>query len=184
MRSKRIKEPRARFTAVWEFRVSVDKRRAFEKIYGSNGDWARLFRRREGYIRTELIRDRDVPGRYLTLDFWTSRLAYQKFRTQNLAAYKALDRRCEALTQTEKLIGAFQKRVPASLLLAKTNSQSATEKNSAIRQGTTKDVPSIIALSREAPSAASWSESSYRDVFNPGSPARIALVTENEGRVA
>ena len=173
-----------RFTTVWEFRVSADKRRAFEKVYGPNGDWATLFHRDEGYIRTELVRDRDVPGRYVTLDFWTSRLAYQKFRTQNLAAYKALDKRCEVLTQSEKFIGAFQKSVPASLLLAKTNSQSATEKTSAIRQATMKDVPSMIALSRQAPSAASWRESSYRDLFNPTSPARIALVTENEGRMA
>jgi len=172
-----------RFTTVWEFRVSADKRRAFEKVYGPNGDWARLFRRGEGYMRTELIRDRDVPLRYVTLDFWTSRLAYQKFRSQNLPAYKALDKRCEALTQSERFIGEFQKTVPAYLLPAKTNSHCARQETNAIREATTKDIPSMIALSREAPSAASWNESSYFDVFSPRSPTRIALVTENEGRL-
>ena len=175
-----------KFTAVWEFHVSADKRRVFERAYGPNGDWAKLFRHGEGYIRTELIRDRDVPGRYMTLDFWTSRLAYQKFRRQNLAKYKAIDKRCEALTQSERCIGEFQRSVPEYLLPAKTNSHSARPRqtDTAIRQATMKDISSMIALSREAPSAASWSESSYRDVFNPGAPARIALVSEHGGFLA
>ena len=174
-----------KFTAVWEFQVSADKRRVFERAYGPNGDWAKLFCRGEGYIRTELIRDRDAPGRYLTLDFWTSRLAYQKFRRQNLAKYKAIDKRGAALTQSERCIGEFQRSVPAYLLPAKTNSQSARrQRDAAIRRATMKDVSSMIALSREVPSAASWSESSYRDVFNPGAPARIALVSEHGGFLA
>ena len=171
-----------KFTAVWEFHVTRDSRRAFERAYGPNGDWARLFRRGEGYIRTELIRDRDVPGRYVTLDFWTSRLAYQKFRRQYLAHYKAIDKRCEALTQSEKCIGEFQKSVPAYLLPANTNRRSAAPKNIAIRRATVGDVPAMLAVSREAPTSASWGESSYRDMFNPGPPERIALVS-GHGRV-
>ena len=171
-----------KFTAVWEFHVSRDKRRAFERAYGPNGDWAKLFRRGEGYIRTELIRDRHVPGRYVTLDFWTSRLAYQKFRTQNLAAYKAIDKRCEALTQSEKCIGEFQRTVPAYLLPANTNLRPAAPKNVAIRRATINDVPAMLAVSREAPTSASWGEPSFRDVFNTGTPARIALLSER-GRV-
>src|SRR5437667_5310797 len=103
-----------RLTAVWEFWVAKDKRRAFEKAYGPNGHWAKLFRRGEGYIGTELIRDREVPHRYVTLDFWASRTAYLKFKKEkeNVAAYKALDKRCNALTQRERLIGEFAKVVP------------------------------------------------------------------------
>jgi ribosomal-protein-alanine N-acetyltransferase len=180
MNGKRIKLPGCHFTAVWEFHVRPDKRRAFERAYGPNGDWAKLFRSGEGYIRTELIRDRHVLGRYVSLDFWTSRLAYQKFRTQNLAAYKAIDKRCEALTQSEKCIGEFQKTVPAYLLPANTNWwRPAAPENFAIRQATINDVPAMLALSHEAPSSASWSESLHRDVFNPGAPARIALVNEH-----
>lgn len=170
-----------RFIAVWEFQVIADKRRAFERVYGPTGDWAKLFRRGEGYIRTELVRDRDVPGRYLTLDFWTSRLAYQKFRRQNLANYKAIDKRCEAMTQSERCLGEFQKSVPACLLPAKANLRSAGRKAGVIRKATPNDIPSMIALSRESPSAASWSESAYQDLFDPGAAARIALVKDNEG---
>ena len=173
-----------KFTAVWEFHVSADKRRAFEKAYGPNGDWAKLFRLGEGYIRTELLRDRDVPGRYVTLDFWASRLAYQKFRRQNLANYKALDRRCEALTQSERCIGEFQRSVPPHLLPVQTNLRSARRKAGVIREATTNDIPFMIALSRESPSAASWGQSAYSDVFNPGAPARIALVSEHGGSLS
>lgn len=181
MRHKHITPPGCRFTAVWEFHPRSDKRHAFEKAYGPNGDWARFFRRGRGYIGTELIRDPNVAGRYVTLDFWTSRLAYQKFRRQNLAAYKALDKRCEALTQSEKFVGNFQKNVPAHLLPVNTDSHLHKEKTIAIRQATIYDVPSMLALSREAPSAASWSESAYRDIFNPAAQLRIALVSDHEG---
>ena len=84
--SKRTKQAGAHFTAVWEFRVSGQKLRAFEKAYGPNGDWARLFSRGGGYIRTELIRDPKTPGRYVTVDFWKSRQAFERFKKQNLAA--------------------------------------------------------------------------------------------------
>src|SRR5262249_9113894 len=116
VRRKYVNPPGCCFTAVWEFYARSDKRSAFEKAYGPNGAWVRFFRRGEGYIRTELIRDCDIPSRYVTLDFWTSRLAYQKFRRHNLAAYKSLDKRCAALTQSEKFIGQFRKNVPADLI--------------------------------------------------------------------
>src|SRR5690242_9734229 len=115
MRNQRISQLGCHFTAVWEFRVNGGKRRAFEKAYAPDGNWAKLFRRAEGYIRTELIRDRETALRYVTLDFWTSRLEYQNFKKQNLAAYKALDKRCNSLTESERLIGEFEKFVPPNL---------------------------------------------------------------------
>src|SRR6266700_2136231 len=114
--SNRTKQTGARFTAVWEFRVSGQKLRAFEKAYGPNGDWTRLFSRGDGYIRTELIRDPKTTGRYVSLDFWRSRQAFERFKKQNLAAYKALDKKCNSLTKSEKLIGEFEAMEPAEVL--------------------------------------------------------------------
>src|SRR5579864_6550471 len=104
MTTKREKKSSV-FVIVWEFRVRPNKRRAFEKAYAPDGVWGRLFRRGDGYIRTELICDREEPLRYLTIDVWQSRQAYERFKKKNRAEYQAIDQRCESLTRTEKLIG-------------------------------------------------------------------------------
>src|SRR6266545_6502854 len=104
----RTKTRRGHFTAVWEFRVSARRRRAFEKAYGSEGAWAQLFRTGEGYMRTELLRDRKAPGRYLTIDYWNYRHAFLAFKKRKRAEYEALDKKCAALTQGEKLLGEFE----------------------------------------------------------------------------
>ena len=95
---------------VWEFRVAPEKRREFESVYGPLGEWARFFgsTRNSGYVETQLIRDAAVPTRYLTLDFWTSPQAYDRFKKENQAEYKAIDQRCESLTKHESEIGRFQ----------------------------------------------------------------------------
>jgi len=177
MRSKRTKQAGSHFTAVWEFYVRSDKHRAFEKAYGPNGDWVRLFGQGEGYIRTELVRDPKTLCRYVTLDFWTSRQAFQRFKKQNLAAYRALDKKCSSLTKSEKLIGEFEKAVPARLILQGASPNFPGEPVK-IRLATAADIPAIIALDRNTQSAAHWSEAAYRDIFKPGTATRISLVGE------
>ena len=51
----------------------------FEQVYGPEGEWAAFFRRGSGYVGTELMRDVELPGRYLVIDRWESREAYQAF---------------------------------------------------------------------------------------------------------
>jgi len=102
----RKKRPQS-FTLVWEFRVKPGKQRGFEQAYGPEGDWVQLFRRSEDYLGTDLIRDRGLPLRYLTLDHWNSRQAYLRFKKDNRHAYQVIDAKCEALTTREKLIGKF-----------------------------------------------------------------------------
>ena len=47
---------------------------------GTAGDWARLFRRGEGYVGTVLLRDLATPGRYLVTDTWRDAAAYRAFK--------------------------------------------------------------------------------------------------------
>ena len=56
----------------------------FERVYGPNGEWAEFFRSGAGYIGTELLRDVEIPGRYLVIDRWESADAYNAF----VAAHK------------------------------------------------------------------------------------------------
>jgi heme-degrading monooxygenase HmoA len=95
------------YLIMWEFQVREGMEKRFEKIYGSEGHWARLFAQDESYIGTELIHHFNSTRSYATLDFWTSQEAYDKFRKQRLADYKALDESCEDLTESEREVGTF-----------------------------------------------------------------------------
>ena len=90
-----------RYLVVWEFEVRPGCESEFEKVYGSTGDWVRLFRTANGFVRTELTRKGGSPRHYITLDFWRSEEAYEEFRHQHQQEYAAIDRRCEGLTQHE-----------------------------------------------------------------------------------
>lgn len=167
------------FTAVWEFHVRDEKRRAFEKAYGPEGDWARLFRLDQGYLGTELVRDHRTRGRYLTFDFWTSRQAYQQFKKQSGPAYKSLDKQCISLTESEELISEFSRAVPSRQIRAHVKPQAKSSSSGHVRPATEADVARIMALEQSAASAAHWSEESYWHIFDHGAPPRIALVMQN-----
>jgi ribosomal-protein-alanine N-acetyltransferase len=47
-----------------------------------------------------------------------------------------------------------------------------------VRAATLTDVPSILALQHQAPTAAHWSEAQYQALFNAEAPPRITLVIE------
>ena len=96
------------FVVVWEFRVGPDRKAEFEARYGPDGDWARLFRRGEGYEGTVLLRDPELPGRYLVTDTWRDAAAHDAFRQRHADAYGALDAECAALTLDERRLGAFE----------------------------------------------------------------------------
>jgi heme-degrading monooxygenase HmoA len=95
------------FMAVWEFQVREESQAQFEKVYGMDGEWAQLFRRSPGYVRTELLKDAHNPGRYVTLDLWDSQKAYESFKAEHAPEYKTIDQFCENLTVSEIEIGEF-----------------------------------------------------------------------------
>ena len=80
------------------FSYEVHDAAEFERVYGSDGEWAEFFRQGRGYIGTELLRDVEgltgsvagearsedrAPsargGRYLVIDRWESVDAYNAF---------------------------------------------------------------------------------------------------------
>ena len=54
-----------------------------------------------------------------------------------------------------------------------------------VRPATEADLPAMIALERESPTAAHWTEQQYRQLFSPvpGDPQRLAVVIEEESTV-
>jgi heme-degrading monooxygenase HmoA len=92
----------------WEFRVRAGCEAEFEEAYGPRGAWAALFGRRPKFFGTELLRDDETAGRYVTLDRWSSLEAFDDFRASHATAYEALDARCEKWTAAETKIRAFR----------------------------------------------------------------------------
>jgi 8-oxo-dGTP pyrophosphatase MutT (NUDIX family)/heme-degrading monooxygenase HmoA len=97
---------------LWEFRVKPGCEAAFEAAYGSEGDWARLFRRDPGFRGTELLRVATARG-YLTIDRWVSRAAFESFQKRHRKEYEALDRMLSKLTERETPLGSLTGVPPA-----------------------------------------------------------------------
>lgn len=96
------------YVYIWEFIVAAEHVGAFERAYGPSGDWVQLFRRGAGYLRTELHRDRAQPQRFVTIDYWESREAWEAFRTRFAEEFETLDAKCLTWTTREAEIGRFE----------------------------------------------------------------------------
>lgn len=95
------------YLVVWEFEVRSDVVPEFERLYGPNGGWVALFREAPAYLGTELLREATDTPRYLTIDRWQSREAYDAFRQARADRYGELDAAGEHLTTAERFVGAF-----------------------------------------------------------------------------
>ena len=93
---------------MWEYIVAPDQVSAFEQVYGPSGDWVRLFRRAQGYLRTELHRNREQPHRYITIDYWEPQAAWEAFRARYAREFEILDAECASFTARETEIGRFR----------------------------------------------------------------------------
>jgi heme-degrading monooxygenase HmoA len=85
------------FSRVWAYDVPADSVTDFTAAYGSAGDWAKLFARAEGFVRTELYRSTEAPMRFVTVDVWSSEAAWHTFIDRWAAAYAELDARLQPL---------------------------------------------------------------------------------------
>ena len=174
--------PAPLFIVAWAFVVKQEHRRDFERAYGPNGDWVRLFRTDSGYIKTRLHRDPEDPRRYITLDFWRSREQYETFREQAKSAYQEIDARCERLTEDEQLLAHFVDLASLHAAFPQLGPETEIGRTCNIRAATSGDVPELIRLEQAAPSAAHWRKESYDAIGRDEAPRRIALVAERPNR--
>ena len=100
---------------IWEFTVREEHIQEFIRAYNSNGDWAQLFKRADGYLGTELLRSSAEPNiflatdflHFLTIDRWESADCFDIFLKQFAAEYQTLDTKLEGYAQSEKKVGVF-----------------------------------------------------------------------------
>ena len=91
---------------LWRYTVRPEHRASFERSYGPDCDWARLFRRAEGYLGTELLARAD--GAYLTIDRWRSSADFEAFKAEHGAAYEQLDAETASWTKEEVHLGMWE----------------------------------------------------------------------------
>lgn len=96
------------FAIIWVYNVKPDAVQAFCKAYGADGDWAQLFAKQKGYLKTTLLEPQAEGAPFATIDFWESEAAFDAFQENFGKEYEALDKTLEDLTITETKIGTFQ----------------------------------------------------------------------------
>ena len=133
------------FCAVFSYEVA--DRPAFERAYGPDGEWARFFAGGEGYLGTELLAAGD---RYLLIDRWTARDAYESFLGAHREEYERRSAEAETLYVREVRVGEFD--------TPRTPSHTAGDAPPALRL---RLLPGTFAVCRlhpdEAPPAGFWS---------------------------
>lgn len=98
------------YEIVWSYDVDVDDREAFERAYGPTGEWVQLFSRGDGFLEVVLLADAAAPGRYLTIDRWTDKEAFEHFMVQEADAYAALDDALASVSRRGTRLGGFVRR--------------------------------------------------------------------------
>jgi heme-degrading monooxygenase HmoA len=92
------------YQIVWEFEVEPHRAAEFEREYGPAGVWATFFRQGEGFLGTELFQSLETQERYITVDRWASRAAFESFKQKRARDYAEIDARCASLTRAEWLV--------------------------------------------------------------------------------
>lgn len=95
------------YLRIWRYHVAAGKAAEFEKTYGPDGDWARLFLLGEGYLGTELLHPVPPGTGYVTIDRWRSVADWQRFLEKHGAAYRELGRRLTPLCTENVELGNF-----------------------------------------------------------------------------
>jgi hypothetical protein len=95
------------FVYVWKYKVLQANITKFELVYGSTGDWVKLFSKDKAYFKTDLLNDIFDRQSYLTIDYWESKEAKEIFRKKFKKEFEKLDEACARLTEAETFIGDF-----------------------------------------------------------------------------
>jgi heme-degrading monooxygenase HmoA len=90
------------------FAYETDDPERFEEVYGATGSWAGFFGGAPGYVGTELLRDVEQPSRYLVVDRWESREAYNAFVEEHRDEYMRRVDETAFLYRQELRLGTFE----------------------------------------------------------------------------
>ncbi len=93
---------------IWEFVVKEKDRGQFELAFGPGGAWSKLFAGSPGFRGTTLLRDINIPNKYLAVDIWDSLDLREKILTAHEAEYARLDAALAAWTKSKAEVGVYR----------------------------------------------------------------------------
>jgi len=93
------------YRLVWEFDAKPERVDDFEKVYSLDGRWTTFFKLSPDYLGTELYKHTGHKHKFIAVDVWRSRIAYEAFRKSNAAEYATLDEWCRQLLDHERMLG-------------------------------------------------------------------------------
>ena len=93
------------YRLVWEFDAKPECVTEFELEYGTEGRWAQFFSASPDFLGTELYRNTRAAERFIAVDVWRNRSAYEAFRKANATEYAAIDESCRKLLNHERMLG-------------------------------------------------------------------------------
>lgn len=97
------------YIVLTEFVAKEGKVAEFEDYFGSAGKRAEVLQNGEGFMSTELLRDKGAKLRYVTMDRWVSKDAYDDFGIEFESENSDLVRAGEELSSKQALIGALER---------------------------------------------------------------------------
>jgi heme-degrading monooxygenase HmoA len=93
---------------IWKFRPMPGREDEFAAAYDSEGAWAALFSRAQGFRGTHLLRPIEPGGSWMTIDRWDDEADFDAFQRDFGPEYRALDAQLEGVAGEEEFVGAFE----------------------------------------------------------------------------
>lgn len=97
------------FIVLNEFHVKEEHIPAFETEFGSAGTRSETLQKGEGFMSTELMKDGANKRRFITIDRWISKDAYEDFQIEFENESAEVAKLGENMLEKQQLIGAFER---------------------------------------------------------------------------
>jgi hypothetical protein len=93
---------------IWQYDIYPDFRSDFLFSYGPTGERVKFFKKGDGYLKTELLTDKQNKFKFITIDYWINSQQYAEFLKKNELEFTEIDKKCDAFTKSELKIGDYE----------------------------------------------------------------------------
>jgi hypothetical protein len=89
--------------------VADGRRAEFEEVFGVGGNWARLLKQADGYLKTEFWCESPELRQYRVRDHWSWHRNFENFRGQFQSEYQQFENRmlADGLIARQQFLGAY-----------------------------------------------------------------------------
>jgi quinol monooxygenase YgiN len=92
---------------VWQLDVKDGKTQDFEQFFGADGEWTSANRHSRSYLGSSFLRDQNVDGRYLLIEYWSEMLVYEQHKVYRRDAMATLEATRDAIVSVMEPMGVY-----------------------------------------------------------------------------